>query len=199
MIFRYGQAEIEHLGKRDRKLGAAIERLGPIERTVTPDTFTALVKSIASQQVSSKAAATVWSRLLDTLGEITPESVATADIERIQGCGLSMRKAGYIRGVGEAVASGMIDTKAFESMPDAAIIEQLSALRGVGVWTAEMLLIFSLGRPDVLSWSDLAIRRGMMRLYGLEAIRKEQFERCRRRYSPYGSVASLYLWAIAVM
>ena len=84
------------------------------------------------------------------------------------------------------------------TLPDAEIIRRLSSLNGVGVWTAEMLLIFSLERPDVVSWGDLAIRRGMMNLYGLDSLTREQFERYRKRYSPYGSVASLYLWALAV-
>ena len=85
----------------------------------------------------------------------------------------------------------------FPSLPDAEIISRLSALDGVGVWTAEMLLIFSLQRPDVVSWGDLAIRRGMMALYGLNSLTRTQFDNYRKRYSPYGSVASLYLWALA--
>ncbi len=84
-------------------------------------------------------------------------------------------------------------------MADEEIIDVLSSLRGIGVWTAEMLLLFSLCRPDVVSWGDQAIRRGMMNLYGLKTLSREQFERYRRRYSPYGSVASLYLWAISGM
>ena len=84
------------------------------------------------------------------------------------------------------------------TLSDAEIIRRLSSLNGVGVWTAEMLLIFSLERPDVVSWGDLAIRRGMMNLYGLDSLTREQFDRYRKRYSPYGSVASLYLWALAV-
>jgi 3-methyladenine DNA glycosylase/8-oxoguanine DNA glycosylase len=82
-------------------------------------------------------------------------------------------------------------------MSDTRVIERLSSLPGIGVWTAEMLLLFSLRRPDVVSWGDLAIRRGMMNLYGLKDLSKKQFDRFRKRYSPCGSVASLYLWALS--
>jgi 3-methyladenine DNA glycosylase/8-oxoguanine DNA glycosylase len=94
---------------------------------------------------------------------------------------------------------GEIDFARFHEMADREIIDQLLSLRGIGVWTAEMLLLFSLSRPDVVSWGDQAIRRGMMNLYGLKKLTKEQFYRYRRRYSPYGSVASLYLWALSGM
>jgi 3-methyladenine DNA glycosylase/8-oxoguanine DNA glycosylase len=109
-----------------------------------------------------------------------------------------MRKARYIKGISEAVISGDLDLVELSEMPDKGVIEKLSSLPGIGVWTAEMLLIFSLGRPDVVSWGDLAIQRGMMNLYGLKELSKNQFDRFRKRYSPCGSVASLYLWALSV-
>jgi DNA-3-methyladenine glycosylase II len=196
-LFQYGQAEIEYLTRRDRKLGRAITRIGMIERQVTPDLFTALIKSVAAQQISSKAADTVWGRLRERLSDITPRNVADTDVSDIQKCGLSMRKAGYIKRIGEAAICGELDLSELKEMPDDGIIEKLSPLPGIGVWTAQMLLIFSLCRPDVVSWGDLAIRRGMMKLYGLKEISKEQFDRFRKRYSPCGSVASLYLWALS--
>lgn len=197
-IFQYGQIEIEYLKRRDKKLGAVIDRLGMIERKVTPDVFTALVRSVVGQQISTKAQDTIWGRLRARLSEITPENIACADVAVIQQCGLSMRKAVYIKGIGDAVLGGDLDVSQFVALPDAVIIKRLSALPGVGVWTAEMLLLFSLLRPDIVSWGDLAIRRGMMRLYGLTALTREQFERYRKRYSPHGSVASLYLWRLSV-
>ena len=104
-IFRYGHQELEHLKKRDKKLGAAIEKIGMIEREIIPDLFSALVNSIVGQQISSKAATTVWNRLQEQLGTISPETIESATIESIQQCGLSMRKAGYIKGIAEAVIS----------------------------------------------------------------------------------------------
>ncbi len=196
-IFRYGKSEIAHLKKRDKQLGAAIAEIGMIERDVIPDLFTALVASVASQQISAKAAETVWRRMEERLGTITPSSIAGATPEEIQQCGMSMRKAGYIKGIGEAVTNGSLDLAGLHELSDDDVIARLSALSGVGIWTAEMLLIFSMERPDVLSWGDLAIRRGMMQLYGKSSIDRAAFERYRKRYSPYGSVASLYLWEIS--
>ncbi len=90
-----------------------------------------------------------------------------------------------------------MDLDRLNSLPDGEIIKRLSSLHGVGVWTAEMMLIFSMQRPDVVSWGDHAIRKGMMNLYGLTELTREQFDKHRKRYSPYGTVASLYLWEIA--
>jgi DNA-3-methyladenine glycosylase II len=197
-IFQYGQAEIDYLTSRDKKLGRAIGYIGMIERQVMPDLFKALVHSVVAQQISSKAATTVWGRLCGNLLDITPCKVASAAVSDIQQCGLSMRKARYIKGIGEAASQGDLDLLELREMPDDGVIEKLSSLPGIGVWTAEMLLIFSLCRPDVVSWGDLAIRRGMMNLYGLKELSKKQFDRFRKRYSPCGSVASLYLWALSV-
>lgn len=196
--FTYGEKEIAHLKKKDKKLGLAIESIGPIQRAVNPDLFSSLIHSIVSQQIATKAAATVWTRLQLACGEITPAAIDGAEALHIQQCGMSMRKTLYIKGVGEAVKQNELNIAELATLPDAEIIRTLSSLNGVGVWTAEMLLIFSLERPDVVSWGDLAIRRGMMNLYGLDKLTREQFDRYRKRYSPYGSVASLYLWALAV-
>jgi DNA-3-methyladenine glycosylase II len=196
-IFEYDQSSIEYLQKKDKKLGAAIERIGRVERQVIPDLFTALVHSIVGQQISKQAAATVWNRVQEYFGEITPARVAIASSEEIQQLGMSLRKATYIKGVAEAALEGSLDLDRLNSLPDGEIIKRLSSLHGVGVWTAEMMLIFSLQRPDVVSWGDHAIRKGMMNLYGLTELTREQFDKHRKRYSPYGTVASLYLWEIA--
>jgi 3-methyladenine DNA glycosylase/8-oxoguanine DNA glycosylase len=197
-IFEYGQKEIDYLKSKDKKLGAAIDRIGMIKRRITPDPFTAMISSVVGQQISSKAADTVWNRLSNLLGNITPETIAQTELSQIQSCGMTVRKAGYIRGIAEAAISGEVDFSTLHTLTDGEIIKKLSSLQGVGVWTAEMLLIFSLRRPDIVSYKDLAICRGMMNLYGLKELPKEKFERYRKRYSPYGSVASLYLWALSV-
>ncbi len=174
-IFQYGQTEIEYLKNRDKKLGAAINQIGIIKREITPDLFSALISSIVSQQISSKAAKTVCNRLTKLLGKITPENIAQTDLTAIQSCGMSKRKAGYIKGIADAALTGKIDFNSLNSLNDEVIINKLTSLHGVGTWTAEMLLIFSLCRPDILSYKDLAIRRGMMNLYGLREIPKEKF------------------------
>jgi len=197
-IFKYGEKEINYLKKKDKKLALAIERIGIIEREVTPDLFTALLHSIISQQISNKAAVTVWGRLCQLVGEITPAALVQADPSEIQKCGMSVRKVSYIKNIAQVVESGELNIAEFPSLNDEEIIKKLSALHGIGVWTAEMLLIFSMQRPDVVSWGDLAIRRGICNLYHHQELTKAQFERYKKRYSPYGSVASLYLWAISV-
>jgi len=196
-FFRYGQRETDFLKQQDEKLAQAMERIGPIERPVIADLFTALISSIVHQQISNKAAATVWGRVVQRFGSITPESVIAVPVEEIQKLGMSMRKAVYIKSIGSAVADGQLDLNELHALPDQQVVERLSAQPGIGVWTAEMLMIFSMQRPDVVSWHDLAIRRGMMNLYGRSELKRPQFDLYRQRYSPYGSVASLYLWRIA--
>lgn len=197
-FFEYGQKEIEYLKSKDKKLGAAIDKIGMIKREINPEPFTALVSSIVSQQISKKAAETVWNRLCSLLGNITAESIAQMTLSEIQGCGMTVRKAEYIKGIANAAIIGEINFSTLHILTDEEIIKKLSSLNGVGIWTAEMLLIFSLCRPDVVSYGDLAIRRGMMRLYGLIDLPQEKFNKYRKIYSPYGSVASLYLWELSL-
>jgi 3-methyladenine DNA glycosylase/8-oxoguanine DNA glycosylase len=196
--FVYGEEEIEYLKKRDKKLGAAIDQIGMIEREIILDPFQAIITSVVGQQISNKAADTVNARLLNLVGAIAPDNIGKANIEDIQKCGMSYRKAQYIKGIADAALNKTIDFNNLHKLSDEEIIKSLTSLYGVGVWTAEMLLIFSLARMDVLSFKDLAIVRGMMRLYGLEKVTKAQFEKYRKRYSPYGSVASLYLWELSI-
>ena len=196
VYFDYGEKEMNYLRKKDKKLGAVIDRVGIIEREVNPDLFAALVESIVSQQISTKAAATVRGRLYELSGMRADKLHALAAGE-IKNCGMSMQKAGYIKNIAEAAVNNKVDFKRLALQSDAEVIGTLTTIKGVGVWTAEMLLIFSLMRPDVVSFGDLAIRRGIMRLYGHKELPKERFMRYAKRYSPYGSAASLYLWKIA--
>lgn len=196
-LFKYGKKEIDYLKKQDEILGEAIDRIGIIERGINPDLFIALVSSVVGQQISSKAAATVWGRLESLVEKMTPESIYNACPNQIQSCGMSMKKVGYIKGIAEAAMTKEIDFDNLKALSDEEIISKLTKLHGVGVWTVEMLLIFSLNRLDVVSFKDLAIRRGMMNLYNLSNLSKEQFEEYRKKYSPYGSVASLYLWELS--
>ena len=189
---------LAYLSRKDKKLGAAIERIGPLEREGFPDLFTALIRSIVSQQISKAAAATVWGRMKERFCPLTAENLLSASFEDIQSCGLSMKKVTYMQGIAEADLRGELNQKELEALDDDEVIKKLSSIKGVGVWTAEMLLIFTLGRPDVVSWGDLAIRRGMAYLYGHRELTRPMFDRYRKRYSPYGSAASLYLWHIAM-
>ena len=195
-VFDYGEKEITYLGKKDKQLLKIISAIGKIERQVTPNLFEALVESIIGQQISSKAAATVNQRLKDRFnGEISPEKVAATNHFHIKECGTTLKKAGYIKIAADAILHGKIKLDNFSTMTDEEIIVQLTQLPGVGVWTAEMLMIFSLQRPNIISYDDLIIRRSIMKLYKLEELTKEQFGIYKNQYHPYASIASLYLWA----
>lgn len=198
--FEYGGTEIEHLKRHDKKLGRAIDAVGHVYRELDDGgLFAGVVHHIIGQQVSSAAQATVWARLQDDLGEISPASINAASTERLQSCGTTFKKIEYIKGVAERIETGAFDIDAVEHMEDAEAIAALSSLPGIGTWTAEMLLLFNLERPDILSFGDLAVHRGMRAVYHHRKVTRELFERYRRRYSPYGSVASLYLWEISKM
>ena len=197
MHFAYDERAVGYLARRDKRLGEVMERLGPLRREVMPDLFAALVHAIVGQQVSMTVQRTLWQRLCARLGEVTPSSVLAVAPEELRALGLSGRKVEYVREAAQAVTDGRLDVEALREMDDAAVCAALVGLRGVGVWTAEMLLLSSLQRQDVLSYDDLAIRRGLRMLYRHREIDRERFERYRRRFSPYGSVASLYLWAVA--
>ena len=195
--FIYGKKEIDFLSRKDKRLAAAMERIGPIQREVRPDLFDALMHSIVGQQIATKAQQTVWARLVLALGEVTPETIDGAETATLQGVGLSFRKVAYMKAAARKVLLGELDVEALRLMDDASLCATLCALDGVGVWTAEMLMLFSLQRPDVLSFGDLAILRGLRMLYRHREVSRDRFEIYRRRYSPYGSAVSLYLWAIA--
>ena len=195
--FIYGEKEIEFLKKSDPVLAKIIEEVGPIKRTIIPDLFTALVNSIVGQQISSKAMDTVWGRFEERFPQITPETINNATLEEIQQCGMSIRKATYIKEAAAKIVSGELDIDELYTLSDEEVIEKLSALHGVGIWTAEMIMIFCMQRPNIMSWGDLAIQRGLRMLYRYRKIDKKLFQKYKRRFTPYASVASLYLWAVA--
>ena len=195
--FEYGEKEIQWLTSRDASLGAAIAEIGPINRPIIPDLFTALLHAIVGQQISTKAQATIWNRMLTQFLPITPESIAQKSVEEIQSCGLSFKKANYIKDLAETLLRGELNLTQLQNSSDADVCEQLSRLKGIGVWTAEMMMIFSMQRPDIFSWKDLAIHRGLRMLYRHRKITPQLFSKYKKRYAPYATVASFYLWAIA--
>ncbi len=197
MYFNCSQEAIAYLKKCDKKLGQAIEQIGPIEREVNADIFASIIRHIVGQQISTAAQVTICKRLQDKLGVLDAKNICACPRDELQACGLSFRKVEYIMDFAEKVHSGEFNVEKLAKMPDDEVIANLSALRGLGVWTAEMLLIFCLQRPDVVSFGDLAILRGMRMLYRHRKIDKKLFAKYAKRYSPYGSVASLYLWAVA--
>ena len=197
MYFDYGETEVQYLRSRDKRIGEVIDRVGMIRREVDPDLFAAVVHHIVGQQISTKAQATVWRRMQEALGTVDAGSVLAAGPEGLQALGISGRKAAYITDFALRVQSGAFDPETVRESSDAEAIRQLCALKGVGAWTAEMILLFCLERMDVLSYGDLAILRGMRMVYRHKEIDRARFERYRKRFSPYCSIASLYFWAVS--
>lgn len=197
MYFKYGEKEISYLKNKDKKLAEVIEKVGLIERETDPELFSALVHHIVGQQISTKAQATIWERIKNSFGSVTPERVLNASMDEIRSFGISLRKVEYIKDFAEKVHTGEFDIEAAEKMEDDELIKYLTTLKGVGVWTAEMILLFCLQRPNVFSFDDLAIQRGLRMVYHHRKIDRKLFEKYRRRFSPYCSVASLYLWAVS--
>ncbi len=197
MYFEYGETEIEYLKAKDARLAEVIEKIGHINRVVDSDLFSSVVHHIIGQQISTKAQQTIWQRMNDAFGDVTAETIGNASIDELQSLGMTFRKAEYIKDFSLKIKSGEFDLAAIEHMTDEEAIASLAALKGIGVWTAEMILLFCLQRPNVLSYDDLAIQRGMRMVYHHRKIDRKLFEKYRRRLSPYCSVASLYFWAVA--
>ena len=197
MYFAYGEAEASYLRQKDKRLCQVIDRIGHIDRPVDTDLFSSVVHHIIGQQISTKAQATIWQRMQDALGTVNAETILTAGVPKLQGLGMTFRKAEYITDFAEKVHTGAFDLHAVEHMSDEDAIRELSSLKGIGVWTAEMILLFCMQRPDIFSYDDLAIQRGLRMVYHHRSIDRRLFEKYRRRFHPYCSVASLYLWAVA--
>lgn len=195
--FIYSDDELGYLKSRDNVLKDIIESIGLIKRSVNKDPFQSLISSVISQQISTKAAVTVKERLYNLTDGLNITKLNDINIEELKQCGMSYRKAEYIKGIIDSKLENKINFDSLESMSDEEIIKLLTSLRGVGKWTVEMLLIFSLNRKNILSYDDLGIRRGIIKAYNLESIDKKEFEKFREIYSPYCSIASLYLWEVS--
>lgn len=198
MLILYTDKELSELKGKDPVLSEFIDRIGRIEREAKSDIFEALSESIVSQQVSNKAYATVTKRLHDLCGNpLTPDGILKADREDIKSCGMSYKKTDWIINIAQSVKDGTFDIESLKSLSDDEVIKKLSSLPGIGKWTAEMLLIFALGRKDVLSFGDFGIRSGIMKTYKLQSLSKEEFNEIKSRLSPHNTLASLYFWEIA--
>lgn len=197
MYFKYGETEISYLKDKDKKMAEVIEQIGFIKREVDTDLFSAVIHHIVGQQISTKAQETIWKRMSDSLGTLNAENILEVEPAQLQSLGMSFRKVEYIRDFADKVHSGAFDLAAVSEMNDQDAIKELSSLKGIGVWTAEMILLFCLQRPDIFSFDDLAIQRGLRMVYHHRKIDRKLFEKYRRRFRPYCSVASLYLWAVA--
>lgn len=197
ICFRYGEKETNYLKSRDPRLGEVIDRIGHVWRERDPDLFSSVVHQIIGQQISTKALSTIWARMREGFGEVTPGKVAEAGIQELQSFGMSFRKASYIKEFVSKVMEGEFPLDEVASLPDQEAIDRLRSIKGIGTWTAEMILLFCMERPNVFSYDDLALQRGLRMVFRHRKIDRRLFEKYRRKFSPCCSVASLYLWEVA--
>lgn len=194
------------LAAADPTMGALIERLGPIDIETRlrrrqeerpADAYGALLRAIVGQQLSTKAARTIYLRVVELFGGATPapEQLLEASEEDLRACGLSGRKTEYVRDLARHVLGGELELDRLDQLSDEEVIEEIVAVRGLGQWTAEMFLLFHLERPDVLSGGDLGIRKAIQVEYGLEEMPPPaRVIEIGEPWRPYRSLASLYLW-----
>jgi DNA-3-methyladenine glycosylase II len=201
-VIRFDEQAVEHLRAADETLRGIIDEHGPLDhearmRGRPTDAYGALLRSIVGQQLSTKAARSIYTRLTEQFGgrAPTPQELLDADPEVVRSAGLSRPKVSYLRSLAEHVVSGELELDRLPELPDEEVTSEVTAVKGLGQWTADMFLIFHLGRPDVLPVGDLGVRRAVERAYGLESLPDaETLERLGERWRPYRSLASLYLW-----
>lgn len=190
-------AAVAHLTTVDETLAQIITRHGPCTLTPESDLFGAVVRAIVGQQISVRAAAAVLTRVEALMpdGALTPEGVLAIADEQLRAAGLSWRKVSYVKDGAARFADGSLDPAALADAEDEAVIAALVPIKGVGRWTAEMVLIFALGRPDILSTGDYGLRSAMQRHWRLAApATPAEMEMIAARWRPYRSIASWYLW-----
>ena len=197
-LFEYPSGAIEHLRAADPVLGDLITRYGSVTRDHGRPAFYALMAAIVGQQISVKAAAAILERLLGLFPEgaaVQAAALAEVSFEQLRAVGLSTAKANYMHDLAAKVADGIVDLAALAQLPDEAVITILCQVKGIGRWTAEMFLIFSLGRLDVLPVDDLGLRTGIQRAYGLDHLpRAAESRALALPWQPYRTIATLYFW-----
>jgi DNA-3-methyladenine glycosylase II len=203
IVFQYGVKEMRratlHLRKACPKMSQIIESVGPCRIAFREPVFDTLVRSIVYQQLSGKAAATIFGRLSEaganSKGELTPRSLLKLTQEQARAVGLSQQKYRYLRDLAERTVARQVNFAKLHDLSDDDVIAHLTQVKGVGVWTAHMFLIFALRRPDVLPTGDLGVRTAIKRAWGLEELpTHEEMEAIAAPWRPYCSIASWYLW-----
>ena len=183
----------KELSRKDDVLHEIINEFDDLELVSRGDLFYTLIRSVIGQQISVKAASTVWSRFCERIGDIEPENILSADIEELRSCGLSQRKAEYVIGISQAWPD--YDSLEWRKMSDEEIIQELIKLRGVGTWTAEMILIFTMLRPDVFPIGDIGMIRGIEKSYNSgERMSREDLYSISEKWKPWRTVACCYMW-----
>ena len=191
VIWKRAQKELS----RDKYIGPLIKKYG--DCTIAPrhysDYFEHLCSSIVNQQLSGKAADAIFGRFAKTVGKITPENVLRTDDQILRNAGLSWGKVKYIKDLAKRTHEGSLETKNLENLSDEEVIKELTAVKGIGVWTAHMFLMFTLARPDIFPSGDLGVRKGVEKITNMQ-MTNSQLEQFALRWKPYRTVASWYIW-----
>ncbi|MFZ1446613.1 MAG: DNA-3-methyladenine glycosylase [Candidatus Dechloromonas phosphoritropha] len=191
----YWQQAARELAAADERMGELVERYSGLGLVSRSDPFATLARSIVGQQISVKAADSVWGRFVAALPEVSPQAVMVAGEEGLAGCGLSRRKSEYVRDLAAHFVAGRLDPSAWAALDDEALIAALTEVRGIGRWTAEMFLIFNQLRPDVFPLDDLGLRRAVFERYFAGSKQSRQvLAEFGERWRPWRSVATWHLW-----
>jgi len=187
---------VNHLKSCDPVLCGIIERVGPFRMEFGPPEFQSLAESIIYQQLNGRAAETIFGRFAALAGEpLTPEGILKLTDEQLRSVGLSKQKSSYLRDLATKTASGLLDFSRLAEMADDEVIEHLTQVKGIGVWTAQMFLMFTLRRPDVLPTGDYGVQAAMKTHYRKRKLPKpKDMEKIARKWAPYRSIACWYLW-----
>ena len=191
----YWQAACAHLAKKDRVMRKLVAQFGGDSLHSRGDPFSTLARSVLGQQISTKAAQTIWEKFVALPKRMTPANVLKLKVDDMRACGLSARKVEYVVDLALHFDNGSLHVKAWPDMDDEAIIAELTAIRGIGRWTAEMFLMFHLMRPNVLPLDDMGMLRGISENYfSGEAVSRSEAKEVGAGWAPYRSVAVWYLW-----
>jgi DNA-3-methyladenine glycosylase II len=191
----FWEAACKHLAKKDRVMRRLIPQLGNVCLQAQGDAFSTLARSILGQQISAASAQVIWGQFLGLIEEMTPANVLRLKVDDMRGAGISARKVDYLVDLALHFQNDSLHVKAWDVMSDNAIIEELTTIRGIGRWTAEMFLIFYLMRPNVLPLDDAGLIKGISQNYfSGECVSRSDAREVAVAWSPYCSVATWYIW-----
>jgi len=196
MIINYGEKELAYIKNKDAKLKAFIDKFGFITIEISNNIYADLVYNIIGQMLSKKAASTISNRFVALVKEVNPEMVVKISNDEIKKCGLSNNKTTAIKELSLKIINKEIVLDSLDALSDQDLICELKKIKGVGTWTAEMIATFTLGRTNIFSYDDVALKNGIIYVHGYKTLSKKRFERMRKLYSPYCTIAALYYYQV---
>jgi len=195
-LISYTESEMEYVASKDKIMSRLIDHYGHIDRGKNTDIFSSLVEHIIGQLLSNKAAKVLNNRFRNKFEEITAERLAPITVDELRSCGISRPKATAIHELSNGVISGKYDFSSLKSMSDEEVVQYLMQIKGVGRWTAEMIAEFTLGRLNIFCYQDVALKNGIIKAHGFNTLSELRFNRLKKKYSPYTTVASLYYYEL---